>query len=94
MLDVVELLDGVLDLEQVVLIGLLVEGQLLLVLGRVVLGPFQVEGELGRGVAVARVQVGLDLGFEQGDVLAAARPPAASRARPARGTAPALRGPP
>ena len=44
-LDVVELLDGVLNLEQVVLISLLMKGQLLLVLGRVVLGPLAARGQ-------------------------------------------------
>ena len=44
--------------------------ELLLVLGQVVLGPLEVEGELGGGLAVAGVQVGLDLGLERGDLLA------------------------
>ena len=41
--DLVELLDGVLDLHQVVLVRLLVQGQLLLVLGEVALGPLELE---------------------------------------------------
>ena len=60
-----------LDLEQVILIGLFVKGELLLVFGCVVLGLLQLEGKPAGGVAVARVQVGLDLGFQQRDVLAA-----------------------
>ena len=52
LLDVVELLDGPLDLQQVVLIGLLVKRQLLLVLGRIVLGPLELEGELAGCIAV------------------------------------------
>ena len=43
-----------------------------LVLGQVVLGPLQVEGELGGRLAVAGVEVGLDLGLERGDLLALA----------------------
>ena len=50
MLDVVELLDGMLNLEQIVLVGLLVQGQLLFVFGLIVLGSLELEGEPRRRV--------------------------------------------
>ena len=69
-LDVLKLLDGVLDLEQVVVVRLLVQRELPFVLGQVVLGPLEIEGELGGGVAITGAQVGLDLGLDRGDLLA------------------------
>src|SRR5271157_5408684 len=70
LLDVLELLDSVLDLEQVVAISLLMQGQLLLVFRLVFPGPFQIEGELGRGIAISRREIRLDLGFQGRDLLA------------------------
>ena len=40
-----------------------------LVLGQLGLGLLQLQGELGRRLAVAGLQVGLDLAFQVGDVL-------------------------
>ena len=66
--DLGQLAAGVLDLGEVVVVGLLVHLELGLVLGQVLLGLLQLQGELGRRLAVAGLQVGLDLGLQVGDV--------------------------
>ena len=63
-----QLAAGVLDLGEVVVVGLLVHLELALVLRQVLLGLLQLQGELGRRLAVAGLQVGLDLGLQAGDV--------------------------
>ncbi len=59
-----ELLARVLDLLDVVAVGLLVQAELLLVLGELLLDLLQIDRELAGGVAVVGLEVGLDLGRE------------------------------
>ena len=70
LLEVGQLLRGVLDLGDVVAVGRLVELELFFVFGKFLLGPLQFEGKLCRRVALTRLEVGLYPGLERGDVLA------------------------
>ena len=65
--------DGVLDLREVVLVGLLVHLELAFVLGQFLLGLLQLQREAGGRLAVAGAEIGLDLGLELGDAGLVAR---------------------
>ena len=67
-LQLLELLDGMLDLRDVVAVGRLVELELGFVLLELPLRLLELEGELRRRLPLPRLEIGLDLGLEFGDV--------------------------
>ena len=72
-----QLVAGVLDLLEIVLVGGLVHLELLFMLRQFLLGLLQLQCELGGGFAIARLEISLGLGLELLHVVAAGGTPGA-----------------